>query len=143
DLISPLADKRGLTIEVDEGMNEQFVLGDAGRLAQVLINLLSNAVKYNRESGRISVFCESSAAGRVRIHVPDTGIGIDREDQDLVFEPFGRVNSGRNAVEGTGIGLSLSKALAELMSGGLGFRSRRDEGSDFWIELPDAESPNR
>jgi signal transduction histidine kinase/ActR/RegA family two-component response regulator len=143
DLISPLADKRGLTVEVDQDGDQQFVLGDAGRLAQVLINLLSNAVKYNRESGRISVFCESPAAGRIRIHVADTGIGIEVEDQDLVFAPFGRVNAGRSAVEGTGIGLSLSKALAELMNGSVGFRSRPDEGSDFWIELPEAESPSK
>lgn len=142
DLISPLAAKRGLIVEVDQVRDEQFVLGDAGRLAQVLINLLSNAVKYNRESGRISVFCESSSVGRVRIHVVDTGIGIELEDQNLVFEPFGRVNAGRSAVEGTGIGLSLSKALAELMNGSLGFRSRPDEGSDFWIDLPEAESPS-
>jgi signal transduction histidine kinase/ActR/RegA family two-component response regulator len=143
DLISPLADKRGVLVEVDQVGREQFVLADVGRLAQVFINLLSNAVKYNRESGRISVFCESVSAGRVRVHVADTGIGIDPADQDLVFEPFVRVNAGRSAVEGTGIGLSLSKALAELMNGSLGFTSRPDEGSDFWIELPDAEPPGR
>ncbi|HEY8680528.1 MAG TPA: ATP-binding protein [Candidatus Dormibacteraeota bacterium] len=141
DLISPLADKRGVIVEVDLGREEQFVLADAGRLAQVLINLLSNAVKYNHESGRIRVYCESASAGRVRVHVADTGIGIELADQDLVFEPFVRVNAGRSAVEGTGIGLSLSKALAELMNGNLGFTSRSDEGSDFWIELPEAEAP--
>jgi signal transduction histidine kinase/CheY-like chemotaxis protein len=143
DLISPLADKRGVTVEVDQCGGEQYVLGDAGRLAQVLINLLSNAVKYNRESGRIRVSCEAIPGDRVRVHVADTGIGIDLEDQDLVFEPFVRVNAGRSAIEGTGIGLSLCKALAELMSGSLGFTSRPDEGSDFWIELPAAKSPVR
>ncbi|HEY8759589.1 MAG TPA: ATP-binding protein [Candidatus Dormibacteraeota bacterium] len=143
DLIGPLADKRALTVEVDQAGAEKFVLADAGRLAQVLINLLSNAVKYNRESGRIRVFCDSGAAGRLRVHVTDTGIGIDPGDQDLVFQPFVRVNAGRSAVEGTGIGLSLSRALAELMEGDLGFTSRPDEGSDFWIELPEAVAPAR
>jgi signal transduction histidine kinase/ActR/RegA family two-component response regulator len=142
DLIGPLADKRGIVVEVHETGAEQFVLADAGRLAQVLINLLSNAVKYNRESGRIRLFSESTSVGRVRVHVADTGIGIDLGDQDLVFEPFVRVNAGRSAIEGTGIGLSVSKALAELMNGNLGFTSRPDEGSDFWIELPEAESPS-
>jgi signal transduction histidine kinase len=138
DLISPLADKRGLMIEVNQAGADQFVLGDAGLLAQVLINLLSNAVKYNRDAGRIRVYWEAAATGQVRVHVADTGIGIDVGDQDLVFEPFGRVNAGRGAIEGTGIGLSLSKALAELMNGDLGFTSQPDEGSDFWIELPEA-----
>jgi signal transduction histidine kinase len=138
DLIGPLADKRGVVVEVDLG-DEQFVLADASRLAQVLINLLSNAVKYNRESGRIRVDCETLPTGRLRVHVTDTGIGIDEAEQDLVFQPFVRVNVGRTVVEGTGIGLSLSRALAELMDGSLGFTSRPDEGSDFWIELPLAE----
>jgi len=139
ELISPLADQRGLVVEVDQAPAEQFVLADAGRLSQVLINLLSNAVKYNRESGRIRVFSESLNAGRVRIHVTDTGIGIEPDNHDVVFQPFERLNAGRTAIEGTGIGLSLSKALAELMNGSLGFTSQPDQGSDFWIELPVAE----
>jgi signal transduction histidine kinase/CheY-like chemotaxis protein len=141
DLIGPLAEKRGVIVEIDLPLEDQFVLADAGRLAQVLINLLSNAVKYNRDAGRIRVFCETVPEGLLRVHVADTGIGIDPADQDRVFEPFVRVNAGRSAVEGTGIGLSLSKALAELMNGSLGFTSRPDEGSDFWIELPSADRP--
>ena len=139
ELITPLADVRGLTVDVDPAPHEQFVLADPGRLSQVLINLLSNAVKYNHESGRIRVFCESLGAERVRIHVTDTGIGIDPGQQDLVFLPFERLSAGRTAVEGTGIGLSLSKSLAELMNGALGFSSRPDEASDFWVDLPAAE----
>jgi signal transduction histidine kinase len=141
DLIGPLADKRGLIVEVNLPGGEQFMLADASRLAQVLINLLSNAVKYNHESGRIRVECETMPAGRLRVHVTDTGIGIEEAEQDLVFQPFVRVNAGRSVVDGTGIGLSLSRALAELMDGSLGFTSRPDVGSDFWIELPEAERP--
>jgi signal transduction histidine kinase/CheY-like chemotaxis protein len=141
DLISPLADERRVTVEVDLGSDERFVLADAGRLAQVLINLLSNAVKYNREQGRIRISCEPASGGRVRLHVADTGIGIEPGSHGLVFQPFERLEAGRTAAEGTGIGLSLSKALAELMDGSLGFTSRLDEGSDFWIDLPTAEPP--
>jgi signal transduction histidine kinase/CheY-like chemotaxis protein len=143
DLISPLADKRGVVVKVDDEGDQQFVLADASRLAQVLINLLSNAVKYNRESGRIRIFWESVTGGRIRVHVADTGIGIDPQDQALVFQPFVRVNEGRSSIEGTGIGLSLSKALAQLMDGDLAFTSKPEEGSDFWIELPAAEAPVR
>jgi signal transduction histidine kinase len=137
ELITPLADKRGLTIAVDLPDDGRCVLADANRLSQILINLLSNAVKYNREAGRIHVFCESTPAASIRIHVTDTGMGIDAADQDLVFQPFTRLNADRTSVEGTGIGLGLARSLAELMHGSVGFRSRLLEGSDFWVDLPE------
>jgi signal transduction histidine kinase len=83
ELIAPLADVRGLTIEVEPTPDEWFVLADPGRFSQVLINLLSNAVKYNRDSGRIRVFSELLDGERVRIHVTDTGIGIEPGQQAL------------------------------------------------------------
>jgi signal transduction histidine kinase len=137
ELITPLADKRGVTVTVELPDAGQFVLADANRLGQILINLLSNAVKYNLQDGRIRVFCESTPANTTRIHVIDTGVGIAAADQDVVFQPFARINAGRTSVEGTGIGLGLARSLAELMHGSLGFRSQLQEGSDFWVDMPE------
>jgi len=142
DLIVPLADLRAITIDVATDADEHFVLADNGRLAQILINLLSNAVKFSPEGSRVRVTSQSTV-GRVRINIVDSGIGIDPADQESVFQPFIRVNAGRSVAEGTGIGLSLSKALAELMKGSLGFSSQIDVGSDFWVELPEAIAHER
>ena len=117
------------------------VMADRNRLRQVLLNLLSNAVKYNRESGLVAVSCESTADGRVRINVRDTGPGIPQEKMARLFVPFDRLGAGHSAMEGTGIGLALSKGLVQLMGGEVGVESTVDEGSTFWVSLQLAEDP--
>jgi signal transduction histidine kinase len=117
------------------------VLGDRQRLKQVLLNLLSNAVKYNREGGSVHLACEPVDGGRLRIKVTDTGLGIPPESVERLFVPFERVGSEHSAIEGTGLGLPLSKRLAEAMGGTLDLASTPQQGSTFWVELPLVEGP--
>ena len=102
---------------------------------QVLINLLSNGVKYNREGGQLTLSC-APEQDFVRIAVSDTGIGISTEDLEKLFTPFERLNAVNTGIEGTGLGLALSKSLIESMNGTLTVESKIGEGSTFWVRLP-------
>lgn len=116
---------------------------DPLRFRQVLINLLSNAIKYNRPGGIITVWCDPpDADGMIRINVQDTGLGLSPEQQAKLFEPFSRMHHDR-AVEGTGIGLTITKRLVDLMNGAMGARSEPGVGSCFWFSLPRAQEPQR
>ena len=114
---------------------DAFVHADRTRLKQVLLNLLSNAVKYNREQGTVVVDCARPRPDRLRISVQDTGLGMREEQLASLFQPFNRLGQDRGAVEGTGIGLVLTRHLVELMGGELGVSSTAGAGSLFWIEL--------
>ena len=107
----------------------------------MLLNLLSNAVKYNREGGSVHLACEPVPGERLRIKVTDTGLGIVPEALERLFVPFERVASQPSAIEGTGLGLPLSKRLAEAMGGALELVSTPNQGSTFWIELPLVGAP--
>ena len=111
---------------------------DRTRLAQVVTNLLSNAIKYNRPKGSVTISAEVPVAGWVRISVADTGPGIPLERQGELFQSFNRLGAEFGEIEGAGIGLALSRKLAELMGGAIGFRSRPGEGSVFWVDMPEA-----
>ena len=143
DLVKPLAARRGIAVEVMPTSAPASVLADRQRLRQILLNLLSNAVKYNRPSGSVKVGVERVDAGRVRITVTDKGFGIPEAKLALLFQPFERLGAERTAVEGTGLGLALSKALAEAMGGTLGVTSVIDGGSTFWVELSAATESAR
>ncbi|TAK01863.1 MAG: response regulator [Chloroflexota bacterium] len=150
DLVTPLARDRGLTIEVrvpDAPPAEAAisrVLADRQRLKQILLNLLSNAIKFNRDAGTIEVEVVLTDTGRCRILVRDEGPGIPEPMRDRVFAPFDRLGVEAGRVEGTGLGLSLSRALAERMDGTVEFTSTVGQGSTFWVELPLAlEAPMR
>jgi PAS domain S-box-containing protein len=140
ELIRPLADQPGVLLDATpvEGC-AAFVHADRHRLSQVLLNLLSNAVKYNHRGGSVRLACTAVADGRLRVVVTDTGPGIPPESFESLFVPFERVRE-QQAVEGTGLGLALSKRLAEAMGGTLGVASVLGEGSTFWVELPLAEA---
>ena len=110
--------------------------GDAQRLRQVLVNLLSNALKYNRPGGTVALRCEPGAAGFALLHVEDTGRGMDAQQQAHLFEPFNRLGREREGIDGTGIGLLLTKYLVELMGGRLSLRSAPQQGTTVTLTLP-------
>lgn len=139
-MVRPLAEQHGISLALEEKiMCNCAVKADRMRLRQVLINLLSNAVKYNRESGSVLVGCISGSEGSIRIQVRDTGRGIPSESQSRLFQPFERLESAYDGIEGTGIGLALTKRLTEAMGGSVGMESSPGVGSTFWVELPGAK----
>jgi PAS domain S-box-containing protein len=124
-----VGDDLGMTVRVD------YV-----RLRQVLINLLSNAIKYNRTGGSVSLSCQLDGA-TVRISVRDTGPGIPQDMQVRLFTAFDRLGAECSKVEGTGIGLVITRRLVEGMGGTIGFESIEGQGSTFWISFPVEKPP--
>lgn len=114
--------------------NDYMVKADSTRLKQVLLNLLSNAVKYNREHGQIRIDSEYADPQRLRICISDTGSGLTAEAIARLFTPFERLDV-ENHIEGTGIGLVITKHLVEKMGGSIGVESQPGKGSTFWFEL--------
>ena len=142
ELIRSLAAQRQIVLEADlAALEDCYVLADRQRLKQVVLNLLSNAVKYNREEGRVTVTTAAAEGDRLRIYVRDTGPGISHEKLPRLFTPFDRLGAEQTGIEGTGLGLALAQRLAEAMQGGIGVTSDAGIGSDFWVELPLAETP--
>jgi PAS domain S-box-containing protein len=140
-LIRPLANQHTIVLTGLEHTCGHHVMGDHQRLKQVLLNLLSNAVKYNQPGGKVQLACQPVQDQWLRISVTDTGAGIAPEHLDLLFVPFERLGSEQRGVEGSGLGLPLSKRLTEAMGGTLQLTTTVGEGSTFWIELPLTESP--
>jgi signal transduction histidine kinase len=134
--LEPMASRAGISIETTPIAADIQVLADRIRFSQILINYGSNAVKYGRSGGyaRFSVAMEGE--GFVRVSVADNGIGIATDKQDKIFQPFQRAGQETGPIQGTGIGLTITKRLAELMGGRVGFRSSPEAGSEFWIDLP-------
>jgi PAS domain S-box-containing protein len=134
-IVQPLITSGGLWLDIQDCRGAGLrVHADRLRLRQVLVNLLSNAAKYNRPNGSITVHCRETATG-VRVSVTDTGAGMTGDKLARLFRPFERLGAELGGVEGTGIGLALSKQLAEMMGATLGATSEVDIGSTFWIDL--------
>ena len=141
-LIRPLADQHQVLLVSPPVSCQVHVLGDRQRLKQILLNLLSNAVKYNRPGGRVELACApAEGTERLRVEVRDTGRGIAPEAMDQLFVPFERLGSEQTGIEGAGLGLPLSRRLAEAMGGTLEVATTVGQGSRFWVELPAAEGP--
>src|SRR5688500_17744510 len=139
-MIEPQATKRGIRMTFPELDNPYFVDADRTRVKQILINLFSNAIKYNEEGGSVVVGCTSATRNRVRVTVTDSGAGLPPDKLAQLFQPFNRLGQQAN-IEGTGIGLVVTKRLVELMGGAIGVRSTVGKGSVFWFELVSAAAP--
>lgn len=121
------------------GRRDSVARADRRRLRQVVLNLLSNGIKYNREGGTVATTCEASPSGGIRISVRDTGRGIRDGARESIFEPFNRLGAENSNISGSGVGLTVTKQLVELMNGEIGFESTVGEGTTFWVDLPKAE----
>jgi signal transduction histidine kinase/ActR/RegA family two-component response regulator len=140
-MMEPQAQERGIRMTFSLFDNPVFVAADRTRLKQIVINLVSNAIKYNKEQGTVVVDCVVSGPERIRISVRDTGAGLPPEKLAQLFSPFNRLGQETGSVAGTGIGLVVSKRLAELMGGVIGVESTVGVGSVFWCEMISAEAP--
>jgi signal transduction histidine kinase len=141
DLIGPLAAERALSLQAPSPQDCAWTVhADPQRLKQVLLNLASNAVKYNRHGGSISLTCHAGD-GRLRIAVADTGPGIPADKLPRLFTQFDRLGAEHTSVQGTGMGLVLSKRLAEAMGGALTVDSVEGQGTTFTLELALAMEP--
>jgi PAS domain S-box-containing protein len=145
-MVQPMALERDITLVASlPAVGTGKVLADPTRLKQVLLNLLSNGIKYNRNGGSVRLAWQLEGPTgdpprptTLRIDITDEGPGLSLAQQDKLFQAFERLHPEHNEVEGTGIGLALSKWLVELMRGEIGVRSRPGQGSTFWVRLASA-----
>lgn len=136
-MVQPLGETAGLQLTYERPAGPASrVQADRQRLMQVLLNLLSNAIKYNRAGGSVAVRLDRGKNGAARVVIEDTGAGIAPEQMARLFTPFERLGAEDGKVEGSGLGLALSKRLVEAMGGALGVDSVVGKGSAFWVELP-------
>ncbi|RJX50727.1 PAS domain S-box protein [Pseudomonas syringae pv. actinidiae] len=134
-LVSPMAADGNIELEELPHLPDELgVIADRQRLVQVLLNLLSNAIKYNRPDGQVRIEVDRSAE-RVTVSVVDTGYGIAPERLGQLFKPFERLDANPS-VEGTGLGLALSKSMLEMMNGTLSVQTTQNEGCRFTLALP-------
>ena len=118
-----------------KGNMQYRINADFLRLKEVILNLMTNAAKYNKKHGDIVVETQEVEDKWLRVSITDSGSGISEEKQKHLFEPFERLGYERTNIEGTGIGLVISKNLVERMSGRIGFNSVKEQGSTFWVEF--------
>ncbi len=142
-MFEPDAQQAGVLLQMHAGPGPgDRALADPDRLRQVLMNLLSNAVKYNRRGGSVAIACRrDDAAGTLDIEVADTGLGMTADQQARLFRPFDRLGAERTAVQGTGLGLTITRLLVEAMGGSLRIESRPGQGSVVSVTLSQASPP--
>ena len=136
-MLSAIARKNNIRLVSGiEEENNIYVLADQYKLNQVFINLISNAIKYNSKNGEVKVDVELLKNKRVKINITDTGNGLSEEEQLHLFQPFERLGAENTSIEGSGIGLVITRKLIELMGGEVGVDSEVGSGSTFWVVLP-------
>ncbi|HVT12541.1 MAG TPA: PAS domain S-box protein [Fimbriimonadaceae bacterium] len=136
DIAQPLASKKNIEIESELPDEEIAILADRQRTLQILLNLLSNAIKFNHSGGFVRAQVTTSELGVCRISIEDSGHGIEEEASSRLFAPFERLGAERSVVEGTGLGLAVSRKFAEAMDGSLTLTFTGPRGSCFCLELP-------
>lgn len=135
-LLENIADEKSININLNFDENIEYIVkADRVRLKQSTLNLMSNAIKYNMDSGTVTISFDLEN-DILRMSVKDMGKGIAIEQQEKLFTPFQRLDMGKSAVDGVGIGLVITKSLIESMQGNIGFKSEVGLGSVFWIEFP-------
>ncbi len=143
-MVSMLALRKGVDIiDASQGKKLPPIHSDFLRSKQILINLLSNAIKYNKKGGTVTIEAEHLADNFLRISVSDTGIGIDKSRHKELWRPFSRLGAETTNVEGSGIGLSLTKRVVKLLNGRIGMTSEVGTGSSFWFDLPLADADSK
>jgi signal transduction histidine kinase len=136
-----LADEKGVSLEYQKKSEDcLFVQIDPLRFKQVVLNLISNAIKYNKPFGSVIISYEKQGTDRMRLGVRDTGHGISEDKKSKLFKPFERFDVDAEHIEGTGIGLTITKQLIELMNGEIGVEGNAGEGSFFYIDIPISEN---
>ncbi|MCW9033073.1 MAG: PAS domain S-box protein [Rhodospirillales bacterium] len=136
-LIETIANSHHIEIVIGDGFQMvPWVRADQTRLKQSLLNLLSNAIKYNSKNGKLTLDCQETSHSALRISIADTGVGIPADQLNELFEPFNRLKAEGSKIEGTGIGLTITKQLIEMMGGQIGVQSEVGKGTTFWIDLP-------
>ncbi len=137
-IVKPLAENSGISIinNISTSQN-QLIIVDKTRFKQIALNLISNGIKYNRPKGTVTLnYQKSQEDDKLRIQFIDTGLGISENIKDIIFEPFSRFEAERTAIEGAGIGLTITKKLTELIGGKLGFDSEEGSGTSFFVDFP-------
>ncbi|HWV15725.1 MAG TPA: PAS domain-containing protein [Cellvibrio sp.] len=143
-LVQPQADAKNIHLFSTAGaLNKFYVIADNIRFKQALINLLCNAIKYNTVGGEVEVSLQLQENKKLRINVRDNGFGIPAHRQAEVFQPFNRLNEEFSSIEGSGVGLVITKQLVEMMNGQLNFKSAEGVGTEFWIDFPLATELNQ
>jgi signal transduction histidine kinase/DNA-binding response OmpR family regulator len=138
----PLAEAKNIQYQIDIPERDYVAYFDPDKLEKILYNLLSNAFKFTPHNGKISVYLHIDLPNKLRIAVSDTGIGIPDNQKDKIFERFYQIDSSQTrAYEGTGIGLSLTKELTDLMQGSISLDSQEGKGCTFTVVFP-FEKPN-
>jgi PAS domain S-box-containing protein len=142
DMVGGLAGTQNIEIRASlECCDDRYVWADRQRLQQVLLNLLSNAIKYNRPGGTVTLAGRQNGAETIRLAVTDTGLGIPPEGLAKLFVPFERLGAAETGIEGTGLGLTLSKIFVDAMGGSIGVESTVGQGTTFWLDLSVAAAP--
>ncbi len=138
--IGPIADSNSISImnHIDAS-SEIYIAVDKTRFRQVVLNLLSNAIKYNCEAGSVTIEVDIRDENFVSLSVTDTGKGLTDKQKKHLFNAYDRVGAEKSDIEGTGLGLVISKDLVELMDGEIGVESELGKGTTFWITMPIAE----